>query len=174
MAFWACVQLEPNRERLALHCLSKVNGFEIYSPRIRAPRAPRIQAPRPRRGDDTRPLFPGYAFVLIVLQWHAVRWSPGVVRIVLDGVTPAKVPDGVIAELRERERGGAVELPEAPGMKLGDRVRVTRGPLVGFAGLYVGMSGRQRIEVLLTMLGEQTRSTLPKSDVELVPNPGCP
>jgi transcription antitermination factor NusG len=95
-------------------------------------------------------------------------------RIVLDGVVPAKVPDKIIAELRERERGGAVELPEAPGMRVSDRVRVTRGPLVGFAGLYVVMSGRQRIEVLLTMLGGQTRSILPKGDVELVPNPGGP
>jgi hypothetical protein len=37
MSYWSCVQLEPCRERLALHCLSKVNGFEIYSPRIRPP-----------------------------------------------------------------------------------------------------------------------------------------
>jgi transcriptional antiterminator RfaH len=169
MSYWACVQLEPNRERLAFHCLSAVNGFEIYSPRIRTPRS--------RRPEDTRPLFPGYAFVLIVLQWHAARWSPGVVRIVLDGAAPAKVPDKIIAELRERERDGVVQLPqlpEAPGMKVGDRVRVTRGPLVGFAGLYVGMSGRQRIEVLLTMLGGQTRSILPKGDAELVSNPGGP
>jgi transcriptional antiterminator RfaH len=98
----------------------------------------------------------------------------GLVRIVLDGAVPAKVPDKIIAELRERERGGVVQLPEAPGMKPGDRVRVTREPLVGFAGLYVGMSGRQRIEVFLTMLGGQTRSILPKGDVELVPGPGGP
>jgi hypothetical protein len=56
------VQLEPNRERLTLHCLSAVNGFEIYSPRIL------IKAPRSRRDDVTQPLFPNYAFVLIVLQ----------------------------------------------------------------------------------------------------------
>src|SRR5258708_3228196 len=93
MAYWSCVQLEPNRERLALHCLSVINGFEVYSPRIR------IKAPRPRREDVTRPLFPGYCFVLVVLQWHAARWSPGVVRIVLDGAVPAKVPDPVIATI---------------------------------------------------------------------------
>ena len=38
MAYWAAVQLQASRERLALHCLSKVNGFEVYSPRIKAPR----------------------------------------------------------------------------------------------------------------------------------------
>jgi transcriptional antiterminator RfaH len=161
VAYWSCVQLEPNRERLALHCLSKVNGFEIYSPRIRAPRSR-------REGDTTQPLFPGYMFVLITAQWWAARWSPGVVRIILDGAVPAKVPNRIIAELREREHGGVVRLPEAPGLRAGDRVRVVRGPLVGFAGIYSGMSGRQRVEVLLTLLGGQTRVTLPKSDVETV------
>jgi transcriptional antiterminator RfaH len=166
VAYWACVQLEPHRERLALHCLSKVNGFEIYSPRIR------IKAPRPRREDVTRPLFPAYAFVLIVLQWHAARWSPGVVRIVLDGVVPAKVPDQVITELRARERGGVVQLPQAPGLRAGDRVRVTRGPFTGLSGLYSGQSSRQRIEILFTLLGGQRRVTLPRASIELVPNPG--
>jgi transcriptional antiterminator RfaH len=166
MAYWACVQLEPHRERLALHCLSAVNGFEIYSPRIRVARVP--------REDITRPLFPGYAFVLIVLQWHAARWSPGVVRIVLDGMVPAKVPDRVIAELRERERGGVVQLPEAPGLRDGDRVRVTRGPFTGLSGLYSGQSSRQRIEILLTLLGGQQRVTLPRGSIELAPDSGAP
>jgi transcriptional antiterminator RfaH len=161
--YWTAAQLEPNRERLALHCLSKVNGFEVYSPRIR------IKAPRSRREDVTRPLFPGYAFVLIVLQWHAARWSPGVVRIVLDGATPAKVPDRVIAELRERERGGVVQLPEAPGLRAGDRVRVTRGPFTGLGGLYVGMKPRERVEVLLAILGGQTHVMLPAADVAAAP-----
>jgi hypothetical protein len=34
------------------------------------------------------------------------------------------------------------------------------------------MSGRQRVEVLLTMLGGQTRSTLPRGDIELAPDSG--
>jgi transcriptional antiterminator RfaH len=161
MAYWSCVQLEPNRERLALHCLSKINGFEIYSPRIR------IKPSRSRREDITRPLFPGYAFVFIVLQWHAARWSPGVVRLVLDGAVPAKVPNAVIAELRERECGGVVQLPEAPGLRAGDRVRVTRGPLVGLTGLYAGLAPQDRVAILLALLGGQTRVVLPKGDVAL-------
>jgi transcriptional antiterminator RfaH len=168
MSYWSCVQLEPNRERLALHCLSVVNGFEVYSPRIR------IKASRPRREDVTRPLFPGYAFALIVLQWHAARWSPGVVRIVLDGATPARVPNRVIAELRARECGGVVQLPEAPGMKAGDRVRVLGGPFQGHLGLYAGMKPHARVEVLLALLGGQQRVTLPRSSIELAPDSGGP
>jgi transcriptional antiterminator RfaH len=159
MAYWSCVQLEPHRERLALHCLSKVNGFEVYSPRIR------IKPSRSRREDITRPLFPGYAFVFIVLQWHAARWSPGVIRIVLAGGRPAVVPDAIIAELREREQGGVVQLPEAPGMRVGDRVRVLGGPFKGHLGLYAGMKPRERIDILLQLLGGACRVTLARSDV---------
>jgi transcriptional antiterminator RfaH len=157
MSYWCAAQLQASRERLALHCLSAVNGFEVYSPRIRPARA--------RRGDDTRPLFPGYCFILIVSQWWAARWSPGVIRIVLDGAVPARVPDQVIDEIRRREVRGVVELPKAPGLQRGDKVRIVRGALQGHLALYQGMRPHERIDVLLQLLGGQTRVTLARSDV---------
>ncbi|OLB76387.1 MAG: hypothetical protein AUI16_08870 [Alphaproteobacteria bacterium 13_2_20CM_2_64_7] len=143
-----------------MHCLSAVNGFEVYSPRIKAPRA--------RREVGTRPLFPGYCFILIVSQWWAARWSPGVIRIVLDGAVPARVPDQVIDEIRRREVRGVVELPKAPGMRVGDRVRVLGGPFQGHFGLYAGMRPHERIDVLLQLLGGACRVTLAKSDIAAV------
>jgi len=37
-----------------------------------------------------------------------------VVRLIMDGLLPAHVPDAVISEIRSRERGGVVELPYTP------------------------------------------------------------
>jgi transcriptional antiterminator RfaH len=161
MSYWACAQIEIQREKLALHCLSRVNGFEIYSPRISAPPSAR------RNGDNTRPLFPGYCFVLIVLQWHAARWSPGVVRLVSEGMVPARVPDRIIDTLRKREHRGVIKLPAAPKIRAGDPVRVLGGPFGGHLGLYAGMKPHQRVEVLLTLLGSQQRVSLPRDSVEL-------
>jgi transcriptional antiterminator RfaH len=160
MSYWACAQLEANRERLALHCLS-LRGFEVYLPRLRVKRITlarktSVQAPV---------LFPGYAFVLIQLQWHAARWSPGVLRLVLDGGRPAKVPDNVIADLKGRERNGLVELPAALGFRRGDKVRIVRGPLSGLEGLVEGLRPQQRIEILLAVLG---RVELAKGDIAAV------
>jgi transcriptional antiterminator RfaH len=149
MSYWACAQLEANRERLALHCLS-LAGYQVYLPRIRM------------RKLKAAALFPGYAFVLIELQWHAARWSPGV-RLVLDGLQPARVPDKVIAELRGRERNGLVELPSPPGFHRGDMVRITRGVFAGQSALFDGMRPHERIAVLLQLLG---RVELPKGDIE--------
>jgi len=160
--YWAAAQLQPQRDSLALHCLRQA-GFETYAPRLRERRTVHGRA-------LVRPplLFPGYAFVLVELQWSRARWSPGVVRIVMNGAAPAAVPDSVIAALKARERGGLIELPRAPKFRSGDRVRVLHGPFIGLVGLYAGMKPHERVAVLLTLLGGQQRVTLPKGDVEAV------
>jgi transcriptional antiterminator RfaH len=164
MSFWACCQLEPHRERLALHCLQEVAGYEVYLPRIKA-KAAQGRHSKASHGSLLRPLFPGYAFIVIVNGWWSARWSPGVTRIVLDGTAPARVPDAVIDEIRARERNGVVILPER-GLRRGDHVRITHGPFREFVGLYAGMRSRERVEVLLSLLGGQHRVTLPKDDIE--------
>jgi transcriptional antiterminator RfaH len=158
MSFWAVAQLQPSREALALHFL-EVEGFQPYYPHIRERRA------RYGRKVEARPpLFPGYAFILIQLQWSRARWSPGVARLLMDGLVPARCPDRVVDEIRRREVRGAIELPK-PGLQRGDRVRITAGPFQGQLGLYEGMGPRERILVLLSVLG---RVELPARDVEAV------
>jgi transcriptional antiterminator RfaH len=113
----------------------------------------------------TPPLFVGYCFIAIELQWHAARWSPGVVRLVLDGAAPARVPDVVIEEIRSRERGGLVELPKVPRLRPGDRVQILHGPFAGQLALFGSMRPHERVLVLLQLLG---RVELPRGDVEAI------
>jgi transcriptional antiterminator RfaH len=113
-------------------------------------------------------LFPGYAFVLIELQWHAARWTPGICGLIMAGAEPAKVPDGIIAEIRRREIDGLIDLPKAPSLRRGDRVKILQGPFRAHLASYAGMKPRQRVEVLLQLLGSQQRVTLPKSSIEPV------
>lgn len=163
MAFWAAAQIHGQHERLALHCL-KLAGFTTWLPRIRERRI--VQG---RRRIVTPALFPGYLFVVIELQWSSVRYCPGVTRLVMDGERPARVPDRVIEELREREVDGVVKLPEPPPrLRPGGRVRVTAGALKGLHGLYVGRNGHERVHVLMALLGGQSRVTLPERDVEAI------
>src|SRR5262249_36722638 len=84
--YWAAAQLQPQRERLALHFLAQA-GFGIYAPRLREHHI--VQG---RKVVKTPLLFPAYAFVLIRLQWHAACWAPGVIRLVMDGMQPAPYP----------------------------------------------------------------------------------
>jgi transcriptional antiterminator RfaH len=159
MPYWAAARLQPNREALALHFLH-LNGFTTYLPRLRERRVK-----HGRWFDYTPPLFPGYAFVSIELQWHNVRWGVGIIGLIMNGLVPAHVPDAVIAAIRKRERGGYVELLKPRGLQPGDQVRITHGLLQGKLGLYQGMRPQQRVEILLAVLG---RVTLPKGDIEAV------
>ena len=154
MAFWAAAQLVPQRDRLAEHFLQQA-GFEIYAPRLRQP-----GIRNGRKVVATPPLFPGYLFVFIRLQWHTARWVLGVVRLVLSGGTPAAVPIG-----DQHAQGARAQWPDRsarlPKLRPGDRVKVTAGPFAGHVGLYAGMRPHERVEVLLAILGASQRVTWP-------------
>jgi transcriptional antiterminator RfaH len=161
MPYWTACRLQPRREALALHCLS-LNGFETYYPRLRDRRV------RFGRTIENRPaLFPGYAFVLIVSQWYTARWSPGTIGLIMDGMRPARVPDEVIEEVRRREVNGLIELPKLP-LRRGARVRILHGPFRDHLAIFADMKPRQRVEVLLQLLGGEHRVELAKDAVEAV------
>ena len=160
MAYWTAARYMLAQERLALHFL-RLAGFEVYLPRLREQRIL-----RGRRVAVTPPLFPGYCFVAIELQWHAAHRAPGTNGLVMNGGGPAHVPDNVIAELRSREHNGLIELAKLRGLRVGSRVKVTAGPFAGQFGLFAGMRPRDRVTVLLTLLGSAQRVELPKAAIE--------
>jgi transcriptional antiterminator RfaH len=162
VAYWTAAQLEPKRERIALHLLAREN-FTVYAPRLRERRIV-----RGRREDREAPLFPGYCFVWIELQWHAARWCPGIRRLVMDGLQPARVSDVVIEEIRSRERNGAIELPNLRGFRRGDPVKILHGPFSNHLAIYAGMKPRERVEVLFRLLGGEQRVILARQDIEAI------
>jgi len=141
MSYWAAVRLEPQRERLVLHCLG-VAGYVTYVPRIAERRALRgrvVKAPAP--------LFPGYAFLVVESRWYSARWSAGVIGLIMDGIVPARVPDSVIDSLRRREVGGYIALPPPPrpssGLTLGERVRINAGAVLRMFRIGAGHAQRR-------------------------------
>jgi len=142
--YWATVQCQPHRERVAERFLPQFS-FEVYLPR--------------------------YCFVHVMLQWRGAHLCPGVARVVRIGADePVHVSDKVIEALRARERDGAIDLPnEKRGRKnprVGDRVRIVSGPFVGHSGLCTQVS-RQQIGVLLLMFKAQRQVQLHRDAVEL-------
>ena len=157
-----CGPAHVEARALATHCLG-LAGFNVYLPRLRERRIS-----RGRRIEVRPPLFPGYAFVLIVLQWHGARWCPGVAGLIMDGERPARVPDAVIAELHSRERDGLIELPKPPRLQPGDRVRIISGPFQERLALYEGQTPHERVAVLLQLLGGIQRTELAADAIEPV------
>src|SRR5262252_2148934 len=160
--YWCCAQVEPRRERLASHCLT-LAGYEIYQPLLRE--QPRSHG---RKITVTPPLFSGYLFVWVVRGWWDARWSPGVIRLIMDGLLPARVPDAVISEIRSRERGGFVELSKPAGFKPGMRVKVLQGPLRDQIGMLAALRPHERVLVLLHLLGGEQRVELARNAIEAI------
>jgi transcription antitermination factor NusG len=155
------VQTEVQRERTAVEHLTRA-GFVTYLPRIKIKKSGIERTP---------PLFPAYVFVQIERHWHDARWSPGVVRLLMDGDQPAKLQDRVMEEIRSREVGGYVKLKPTPKARKGQRVRINGGRFDGHIGLYEGQTAHERQRVLLEILGAWCPVELGPADaVEAVPS----
>ena len=154
MSYWAVAQVESQREH-AVRLLLMRAGFMTYLPRIK------------HRG-RIQPLFPGYLFIRLIDRWYPVIWTVGVVRLLMSGDQPAKLPEDVVTQIRKREHGGFVKLP-IQRLRKGQKVRIVRGSFEGQIALYEGMSGKDRERVLLNLLGQSVPVELPSRDLEPLP-----
>lgn len=144
MSYWAVVQAEPKRERIARLLLMRKN-YETYAPRIKV---------KSGKASKIALLFPSYIFVRIEARWYPVLWTPGVLRVLMSGEVPAHVPDKVVVSIRKREgRDGLVRLPRAPGFYRGQPMTITRGSFTGHLAIFEGMTGSERSKVLVNLLG---------------------
>ena len=83
------------------------------------------------------------------------------------GRRPAgQVPESVIGEIRSRERDSLIELPKPPGLKAGDKVRITSGAFSDHLALYQGQNLPEPVAVLLALLGGRHRTELPAAAIE--------
>ena len=150
---WFVVQTQVNAEAKAARNLSQ-QGFEIYLPRYLKRRS------HARKIDEVAaPLFPRYLFVRIdpaTQGWRSIQSTFGVTSLVFDRSEPARVPPQVLRSLRARENErGYVMLDKPPVFMRGDKVRVVAGAFAESFALYEGLADRDRIVVLLDMLGRK-------------------
>ena len=151
MSYWSVVQTESQREHMVRLLLMRA-GFETYMPRIKV--RSRIAL-----------LFPAYVFVRIAERFYPVMWTNGVIRLLMAGDQPARLPDEIIMEIRSRERGGFVKLPTPSKLKKGQNVRISNGNFLGQIGLYDGIGSKERARILLDLLGRKVPVELPESDL---------
>jgi hypothetical protein len=99
MGYWAVARTQPQREEFAIKMLA-IRGFqETYLPLIKE----RVPRKKSRVTIIEGPLFANYLFIALGDFWWDAHHCPGVVRLLLDGIRPAKVRDGVVEALKARE-----------------------------------------------------------------------
>ena len=72
---------------------------------------------------------------------------------------------------RERSGGDPDPVTKPPGLRRGDRVRITSGPFSDHLALYQGQASHDRVAVLLQLLGGQQRAELAANAIEPVGAP---
>jgi transcriptional antiterminator RfaH len=155
---WYVVQTQSHAESKAVEHLAR-QGFGAYLPRY-------LKRRRHARKVEmiAAPLFPRYLFVAVDLEtqrWRAIHSTSGVARLVCNGDEPAPVPLEVVLGLQQREdAAGFVKLERRPQFTPGERVRVVDGIFTDTLGLFEGTTDRDRVAILLDLLGRKVRILL--------------
>lgn len=154
MIDWLVLRLKPKLEKRAVDNVV-AQGAEFYFPRALV-RVPRSAVLRPA------PLFPGYAFARPAGDaWVYLKSTIGVADVMMStGEHPARLRAAEIEKLRAREDSDGFIRLNTSQFKAGERVRIADdgGVLADFAGVIdEGTPGRDRVFVLLGILGRQAR-----------------
>jgi transcription antitermination factor NusG len=142
---WYVVRVKANAERKVAQSLSN-RGMEAFLP------VQRRLSRQKRGGRLDVPLFPGYVFARF--DYHAallVVTCPGVVHIVRRGNVAEPVDPVEMYALQSVSRM-ARSLEPLPAFAVGEKVRVTGGPLADVEGIVLRDNGRRRLAVSISLL----------------------
>jgi len=155
MKAWYVAKTNPVKERMVENYLTQLWDVEVFLPMIRRPSGKKA-------GSEL--LFPTYIFCLVDPQsnnWPAIRWAPGLSYFLSAGQELVPVSNELITHLKQRvfwwNDGGC-----ALNFATGERLRVIGGPFSGVEAIFQRyVPARQRCQVLLEILGKQTRVEIP-------------
>jgi transcription antitermination factor NusG len=151
---WFALRVRSNFERHTKTILTG-SGFETFLPTYRQRRS---WSDRIKELDT--PLFPGYMFCRFNPSNRLpLLKTPGVVNIIGLGNQPEPIPDVEIASLRSVVEGPLFAGPW-PFLRVGQRVRIHRGPLAGVEGLLVEFKNSHRIVVSVALLQRSVSAEL--------------
>lgn len=150
MEHWYTLYTKPHKEQQVSNFLES-KGFETYLPLIQV---------RKRGREKSVPFFSCYLFVRVGPSngLSALRWTPGLRRIVSFGGQPTLVDEHVISFIKQHLTDIQEPGYTAYRFKRGDRVAITSGPLRDLEGIFdQKLSSRDRAQILVDFLGRWTR-----------------
>lgn len=160
---WYCARTKPKHEHIAAANLAHSLGLEVFNPRLRMERPTRRGVVR-----SIEPLFPCYLFVRCDSRdWNTIRYVNGVSSLVHFGSQIPVVPDSVIGELKECFEAEA-PLDVEDQLYPGAEVAIAEGAFQGFQAIVLRMlSAKQRVQILLDILGRPTLVEVDRRSVSL-------
>lgn len=161
MGNWFLLQTKSRQEARAVENLER-QGVDSFCPMILMEKVS-----RGKRVLKEEALFPGYLFVNFnqtTVSATSVRSTRGVSHFVTCAGSPVMVPDSLIEQLQKRTNSNSEELvSNLP--QTGDQVEVIKGPFRGLNAVFSEIDGNQRAVVLINLLNQQVKASLPFSSL---------
>lgn len=159
---WFCIRTQPKREHIAAGQLRRLEGVDVFCPRIRFQRST-------KRGKVwfEEAMFPGYLFARFDMpaMLRAVSSSAGVCGLIRFGGECLRVPESVIETLRQ-ETDGTVVIRQ-PELKAGDHAVMADGAMQGLRAIVTQvLPGGERVKILMEWLGTAVEAEVPVEALE--------
>lgn len=145
--YWTAASTKNSQERRAAHHVEK-QDFQYYIPEML------VLSSSGRERVEL--LFPGYIFVKIKKNWESLCSTRGISRLFMCDGSPTRIPDNQIEYFKSREDDQGYVLLDPP-LETGVRVvgNDHAGSYVGISGVVQRMTARDRVAVLLSLLGRR-------------------
>jgi transcriptional antiterminator RfaH len=165
MRRWYAVRCKARDEQRAEQHLRN-QAYEVFHPLAKVRRRSRGRARM-----CVESLFPGYLFVQLDSQhsaWGPIRSTRGVIDLVKFGNVPAPLPESTVQAIRARldDATGCVDLDADNARHKDQPVRIAEGPFAGQEGLFQARCGEDRVIVLLNIMQQAVRTTVPEQALE--------
>lgn len=164
MKQWFVVQTNPKEDNLACLVLSQ-NGISIYQPFME-----KYVFHARKKTLKRYPLFPNYIFVNInpvEEDFHKIRWSRGVRRILLDNYQPVPIEDEFITSLQTLQDRDSGIIKKPVEFVPGDMVRIKSGPMKDLYGIFEEWgSDEGRVKILIQMVNNRAKVVMHASLIE--------
>lgn len=174
---WFVVLTGPRQEARAQSGLID-RGFATYLPQFHEERTHRRMK---NRILVRRVLFPSYLFVLAAAEdCSRIKGADGVTEIIRDVSAdnyPLKISHEVVLKLQDRQSRGEFDtvcIPGKPGVArlksdllvhIGDRLKITHGPLKDFYAIVERACGGYHVDILVDIFGRPTPVNISLADV---------
>ncbi|OQX00552.1 MAG: transcriptional activator RfaH [Thiothrix lacustris] len=152
---WFLLTSKPHKDEVAEFQLRN-QGYDVYRPL-----AKRLRTQRGKVITKIESLFPRYLFIHlddgVNDNWAPIRSTTGISSFVRFGTEAARVPDELIATLKEQEALFGERAIDLDRYHTGDKVVITEGPFRGLEAVFQKYDGEERVIVLLEILHKPTK-----------------
>lgn len=156
---WFAIQVAPRHENRVASLLN-YKGYQHFFPTYQS-----CRKWCDRNKTLELPLFPGYVFCRIFHGTASglVLTTPGVIRVVGFGGKPCPIPDSEIDAIQRLAL--SPDVMPAPYLKIGHKVQIMKGPLLGITGILTQVKNAHRLVVSVNLIMNSVSVNVDSVDV---------